>query len=154
MCNKIHHSITAGVSASAGGGGAGGGGAGSGRGGAAGRGKHPRYQRPHVNVTEGQETVRDMSFDCVVSKGYNCLVAALLGRTQNDGRMTTKSKTKQEDFYQAAAAAPPPSHNDEECLHKLRRSLEPHPKVLIRSVTHYPHPVNTIPIKQTNPAVT
>lgn len=94
MCNKIHHSITAEVSASAGGGG----GAGSGRGGAAGRGKHPRYERSHVNVTEGQETVRDMSFDCVVSKGYHCLVAALLGRTQNDGRMTISPRQNRRTF--------------------------------------------------------
>lgn len=81
MCNKIHHSITAGVSASAGGGGAG-----SGRGAAVGRGKHPRMNVPMLTSLE--ETVRDMSFDCVVSKGYHCLVTALLGRTQNDGRMT------------------------------------------------------------------
>lgn len=93
MCNKIHHSITAGVSASAGGGGAR-----SGRGGPAGRGKHPRYERPHVNVTEGQETVRDMSFECVVSKGYYCLVAALLGRTKSDGRMTISPRQNRRTF--------------------------------------------------------
>lgn len=93
MCNKIHHSITAGVSASAGGGGAG-----SGRGAAVGRGKHPRDERPHINVTEGQETVRDMSFDCVVSKGYHCLVAALLGRTQTDGRMTISPRQNRRTF--------------------------------------------------------
>lgn len=47
-------------------------------------------KNPVKNVTMltllKDKTVRGMSSVSVVSKGYHCLVAVLLGSTQNDGR--------------------------------------------------------------------
>lgn len=71
-------------------------------------------KNPVKNVTMlallKDKTVRGMSCDSAVSKGYDCLVAVLLGSTPNDGRtirspvIFTVRKRKREDLL-------PPSHN-------------------------------------------
>lgn len=46
--------------------------------------ENPRYECYDANIIEGQNSE---GHDSAVSKGYDCLVAVLLGSTENDGRM-------------------------------------------------------------------
>lgn len=74
----------------------------------------------------------------VVSKGYYCLAAVLLGRAQNDGRMTRSPVIL--TLQRGAGRTPhlPPSHSDDELLKEFRGQPEPQQCSIIPSLAHHP----------------